>query len=54
MSNGERVKVSLDICATLAEHYGKNMPILVDNAESVTDMQETKYPENSSDCISSR
>ena len=40
MSNGEKVKVSLDICATLAKHYGKNMPILVDNAESVTGMQE--------------
>ena len=42
MSNGERVKISLDICATLAEHYGKDLPIFVDNAESVTDMQKTK------------
>ena len=40
MSNGERVKISLDICATLARHYGKNLPIFVDNAESVTGMQE--------------
>lgn len=39
MSNGERVKISLDICATLARHYGKNLPIFVDNAESVTGMQ---------------
>ena len=39
MSNGERVKISLDICATLAKHYGKNLPIFVDNAESVTGMQ---------------
>ena len=42
MSNGERVKISLDICTTLAEHYGKNLPIFVDNAESVTDMQKTQ------------
>lgn len=40
MSNGERVKISLDICATLARHYGKNLPIFVDNAESVTGMQD--------------
>lgn len=40
MSNGERVKISLDICATLARHYGVNLPIFVDNAESVTGMQE--------------
>lgn len=42
MSNGERVKISIDICATLAGHYGKNLPIFVDNAESVTDMQKTQ------------
>ena len=42
MSNGERVKINLDICATLAGHYGKNLPIFVDNAESVTDMQKTQ------------
>ena len=42
MSNGERVKISLDICSTLAGHYGKNLPIFVDNAESVTDMQKTQ------------
>ena len=40
MSNGERVKISLDICVTLARHYGKNLPIFVDNAESVTGMQD--------------
>ena len=40
MSNGERVKISLDICITLARHYGKNLPIFVDNAESVTGMQD--------------
>lgn len=40
MSNGERVKVGIDICSTLAKHYGVNVPIFVDNAESVTDMQD--------------
>lgn len=40
MSNGERVKISIDICATLAGHYGVNLPIFVDNAESVTGMQD--------------
>lgn len=40
MSNGERVKISLDICATLAKYYGKKLPIFVDNAESVTGLQD--------------
>lgn len=40
MSNGERVKISLDICSTLSKHFGINLPIFIDNAESVTDMQD--------------
>lgn len=39
MSNGEKTKISLDICMTLAKHYQLNAPIFIDNAESVTDMQ---------------
>lgn len=41
MSNGEKVKIGLDICTTIAKHYNLNIPIFIDNAESVTDLQDT-------------
>lgn len=36
LNNGARINVGLDICNTLAEHYGIMAPIWVDNAEAVT------------------
>lgn len=41
MSTGEKVKIGLDICTTLAKHYGLNVPIIIDNAEGVTDLPQT-------------
>ena len=41
MSTGEKVKIGLDICITLARHYGLNVPIIIDNAEGVTDLPQT-------------
>ena len=40
MSNGEKVKISLDICNTLSKHYNINVPIFIDNAESITELQK--------------
>lgn len=41
MSNGEKVKIGLDICITLAKHYKLDIPVFVDNAEGVTDLPQT-------------
>lgn len=41
MSTGERLKIGLDICTTLAKHYELDIPIFVDNAEGVTDLPDT-------------
>lgn len=38
LNNGARINVGLDIIKTLSEYYGVSMPIVVDNAESVTEL----------------
>ena len=35
-----KINVGLDIIGTLSEHYGLRVPLVVDNAESVTRLQE--------------
>lgn len=40
VSDGEKVKVGLDIIRTLSEFYGVRVPLFVDRAESVTDMPD--------------
>jgi DNA repair exonuclease SbcCD ATPase subunit len=42
LNNAARINVGLDIINTLAEHYGFTAPIIVDNAESVTQIIETR------------
>ena len=41
MNSAARIQVGVDICQTMAEHFGVSMPIWVDNAESVTDIPPT-------------
>lgn len=41
LNNGARVNVGLDIIRTLSRHYGVSMPVIIDNAESVTDLLPT-------------
>lgn len=36
LNNGARINVGLDIIKTLSRHYGISMPVIVDNAESIT------------------
>lgn len=40
-SNGEKLKVGLDIINTLAEHYGFAPPIFIDNAEALDEVPAT-------------
>lgn len=40
-NHAARVNAGLEIVATIAEHYGQEMPVVVDNAESVTKLIET-------------
>lgn len=42
LNNSARINVGLDIINTLSTHYGITAPIFIDNAESVTDILETK------------
>ncbi len=37
LNTGKKIRVGLDIIATLSEHFGTVAPIFVDNAESITD-----------------
>lgn len=39
LNSGAKVNVGLDIINTLSQYYGYSVPIFVDNAESVTDLQ---------------
>jgi DNA repair exonuclease SbcCD ATPase subunit len=41
LNNGARLNIGLDIINTLAEHYGFEAPIFVDNAEAVTQLIPT-------------
>jgi len=36
LNNGARVNVGLDIIRTLSKHYGISLPVIFDNAESIT------------------
>lgn len=40
-NNAARINAGLEVIDTLAEHYGVEMPIFIDNAESVTKIQHT-------------
>lgn len=40
LNNAMQINVGLDIIGTLSEHYGLRVPLVVDNAESVTKLQE--------------
>lgn len=39
LNNAMQINVGVDIIATLSEHYGFRVPLVVDNAESVTKLQ---------------
>lgn len=41
LNNGACYNLGLDIIDTLSSHYGVSMPIFIDNAEGVTDIQPT-------------
>ena len=36
LNNGMRINLGVDVIRTLSEHYGISVPLVVDNAESVT------------------
>lgn len=40
-NHAARVNAGLEIIATIAEHFGREMPVIVDNAESVTKLIDT-------------
>lgn len=40
LNNGAKINVGIDIINTLSRHYGVTVPLFVDNAESVTRLQE--------------
>lgn len=40
-NHAARVNAGLEIVATIAEHFGREMPVVVDNAESVTKLIDT-------------
>jgi predicted nuclease with TOPRIM domain len=42
LNNGARLNIGLDIINTLAEHFGFAPVVFIDNAESVTDILQTK------------
>lgn len=41
-NHAARVNAGLEIVATIAEHFGREMPVVVDNAESVTRLIDTE------------
>ncbi len=42
LNNGARINVGLDVINTLSEHYGFTAPIIIDNAEAVTQLIDTR------------
>lgn len=40
LNNGMRINIGLDIIRTLSEHYGVKVPLFIDNAESVTALED--------------
>lgn len=41
MNNAARIQIGIDICNTLSEHFGKVMPLWIDNQESVSEIPDT-------------
>lgn len=41
LNNGMKVNVGIDIINTLSRHYGVTVPLIVDNAEAVTQLEES-------------
>lgn len=39
LNNGAKINVGIDIINTLSRHYGVAVPLFVDNAESVTNLE---------------
>ncbi|MEG2120204.1 MAG: recombinase RecF, partial [Pseudoflavonifractor sp.] len=39
LNSGARVNVGIDVISTLSAHYGVSVPLFIDNAESVTELQ---------------
>ena len=37
----EYYNIGVDICDTLSKHFGKSIPLFIDNAESITEIPET-------------
>lgn len=35
LNTASKIKAGIDICHTIAEHYGVNVPVIIDNAESI-------------------
>ena len=42
LNHATKVNVGLDIINTLSEHYGVHVPLFIDNAESVNELQEIR------------
>jgi len=42
LNNAMRINIGLDIINTLAEHYGFEPPVFIDNAEAVTELMPTE------------
>lgn len=40
LNNASRIKAGLDIIQTLSDHYGKEAPVVIDNAEAVVDLPD--------------
>lgn len=40
LNNGMRINIGLDIIRTLSDHYGVRVPLFVDNAESITELED--------------
>jgi len=42
MNNSARINIGLDICDNLSEHFGKQIPIWIDNKEAVSELLDTE------------
>lgn len=38
VNNGMRINIGVDVISTISEHFGMNVPLVIDNAESVTSL----------------
>jgi DNA repair exonuclease SbcCD ATPase subunit len=41
-NNAARINVGIDICNTMADHYGKTLPMFCDNAEAVNELTPSR------------